>query len=365
MKKEYFFCRPGTPALGIPGQAFGKQGKRKSVTENRSLWTIARGQFKKNVLSVAGMWTILVMVFVAVFADFLANDKPLVMKYRDSLYVPILRSYCVSLGFTRWQKEFLNKDFKTDIDYDWAVFPPVPYTANNIDMDHPLDRPGSTHWLGADEIGRDVLSGLIHGTRISLSVGIVAVGIYVFIGVILGALAGFYGGATDVTISRLIEIMITFPTFFLIITVIAFLPPSIMLIMIVIGITGWPGIARFTRGEFLKVRNMEYISAAQAMGLSDTRTIFIHILPNSLAPVLVSAAFGIAGAILTESALSFLGFGVPATTVSWGSILSAARGNTYAWWLAVFPGLSIFITVTAFNLVGEGLRDSLDPRLKE
>jgi peptide/nickel transport system permease protein len=314
---------------------------------------------------MAGFWVIVIMVLIALLADFMANSKPLVMRYNDRVYFPIVRSYVVSLGLARWQPELLNKDFKTDFPGARAIFPPVPYTANNIDMENPLAPPGRVHWLGTDEIGRDVLAGIIHGTRISLSVGVVAVGIYIALGIIIGALAGFYGGAIDITISRLIEIMITFPTFFLIITVIAFLPPSIFLIMVVIGITGWPGIARFTRAEFLKVRGTEYITAARGLGFSDVRTIFVHILPNALAPVFVSAAFGIAGAILVESALSFLGFGVPATTVSWGSILSNARGNTYAWWLAVFPGFLIFLTVTAYNLVGEGLRDSLDPRLKE
>jgi peptide/nickel transport system permease protein len=331
---------------------------------NKSLWQLAIIQFKKNKLSMSGFWVIISIIVVALFADFLASDKPLIMKYEGNLYFPIVRSYSVALGAARWQPAFVNKSFKKDLAYEWAIFPVVPYTANNIDMEHPLAPPGRLHWLGTDEIGRDVLAGIIHGTRISLSVGIVAVSIYIFIGILLGSLAGFYGGMVDMVISRFVEIMITFPTFFLIITVIAFLPPSIFLIMAVIGITGWPGIARFTRGEFLKVRNMEYISAAQMMGFSDLRTILVHILPNALAPVFVSAAFGVAGAILVESALSFLGFGVPATVVSWGSILSAARGNTYAWWLAVFPGFLIFITVTAYNLVGEGLRDSLDPRLK-
>jgi peptide/nickel transport system permease protein len=206
---------------------------------------------------------------------------------------------------------------------------------------------------------------MIHGSKVSLSVGFVAVSIATFIGIFLGALAGYYGGKVDVLISRLIEVMICFPTFFLILTVLAFLPPSIYNIMIIIGLTGWPGIARLVRGEFLKQRQMDYVAAAKAVGASDLRIIFSHILPNSLAPVLVSATFGVAGAILVESSLSYLGFGVPPPTPSWGEILSQSKHYIdFAWWLTVFPGAAIFLTVTAYNLVGEGLRDAVDPRLK-
>jgi peptide/nickel transport system permease protein len=193
----------------------------------------------------------------------------------------------------------------------------------------------------------------------------VAVSIYVLIGVIIGALAGYYGGVVDIVASRLIEIMLTIPTFFLIITVVAFLPPSILNIMVVIGITNWPTVARLTRGEFLKAKSLDYVVAARALGATDVRTIFCHILPNTLAPVFVAATFGVASAILIESTLSFLGFGVPPSTASWGSILSNARQLLPSgWWLTVFPGLAIFLTVTSYNLVGEGLRDAADPRFK-
>jgi peptide/nickel transport system permease protein len=193
----------------------------------------------------------------------------------------------------------------------------------------------------------------------------VAVSIYVLIGLIVGAIAGYYGGALDVIASRLIEIMLTIPTFFLIITVVAFLPQSIFNIMIVIGVTHWPTVARLTRGEFLKTKSLDYVVAARALGATDLRTIVRHILPNTLAPIFVAATFGVASAILIESTLSFLGFGVPPSTASWGSILSNARQLLpTAWWLTAFPGLAIFLTVTSYNLVGEGLRDAADPRLR-
>ena len=208
------------------------------------------------------------------------------------------------------------------------------------------------------------MAGMIHGSRISLSSGFVAVGIAVIIGVILGALAGYFGSWIDMAVSRLFEIMLSIPTFFLLITVAAIFRPSIFMTMIIIGLTSWVGIARFTRSEFLRIRNLDYVTAAISLGVSSRKIMFQHILPNALAPVIVSVVLGIAGAILVESSLSFLGIGVPAELVTWGSILNEASGATFAWWLAVFPGFAIFITVLAYYLVGEGLREVLDPRLR-
>ena len=193
-----------------------------------------------------------------------------------------------------------------------------------------------------------------------MSVGFVAVAISIIIGVIIGALAGYYGGKTDLLLSRFIEIIMCFPTFILILTILAFLRPSIYNIMMVIGFFGWTGVARLIRAEFLKLKKQEFVLAAKALGLSDFRIIFSHILRNALAPILVSATFGIAGAILTESALSFLGFGVPPPTPSWGEIISQANNYVdFAWWLTIFPGVAIFITVVSFNLIGEGFKKYL------
>jgi peptide/nickel transport system permease protein len=186
----------------------------------------------------------------------------------------------------------------------------------------------------------------------------------VIIGVILGALAGYFGSWIDIAVSRFFEIMMSIPTFFLLITVAAIFRPSIFLTMTIIGLTSWVGIARFTRSEFLRIRNLDYVTAAIAVGVSNRKVMFQHILPNALAPVIVSVVLGIAGAIHVESSLSFLGIGVPAELVTWGSILNEASGATFAWWLAVFPGFAIFITVLAYYLVGEGLREVLDPRLR-
>ena len=236
---------------------------------------------------------------------------------------------------------------------------------NRIDIVHILRPPSAEHPLGTDDLGRDVLARMAHGARISLSVGFVAVGIAIAIGLVVGLLAGYYGGWVDAVLMRFVDMMLCFPTFFLILSVIAFIGPSIWNIMIIIGLTGWMGVARLVRAEVLSIRERDYILAAKALGASDARIIFRHVLPNALSPVLVSATLGVAGAILTESALSFLGIGVQPPTPSWGNILTAGKDNIeFAWWLSLFPGLAILITVLGYNLLGEGIRDAADPRLK-
>jgi peptide/nickel transport system permease protein len=235
-----------------------------------------------------------------------------------------------------------------------------------IDIAHRLEPPSWQFPLGTDDLGRDVLTRILYGARISLLVGFVAVGIATAIGIVLGALAGYYGKWIDATLMRFVDIMLCFPTFFLILAVIAFLEPSIWNIMIIIGLTGWMGVARLVRAEFLSLRERDFVQAARALGASDRRIIFRHLLPNALSPVLVSATLGVAGAILTESALSFLGIGVQPPTPSWGNMLIVGKQTLgTAWWLSAFPGVAILLTVLGYNLLGEGIRDALDPRIRE
>ena len=270
-------------------------------------------RFSRNKLSVLGTITILLLIMVAALAPFLA-----------------------------------------------------PYDPTSIDVHHVLSPPNLKHPLGTDELGRDLLSRIIWGSRISLKVGFVAVGISVLIGIVIGALAGFYGGLIDAILMRFVDIMLAFPTFFLILAVISILEQNIFTIMVVIGITSWMDVARLVRAEFLSLKEKDFVSAARAVGASDKRLIFNHILPNALSPVFVAATFGVAGAILIESGLSFLGLGVQPPDPSWGNILTAGKDNIeVAWWLSLFPGFAILITVLSYNLVGEGLRDALDPRLWE
>ncbi|PIV24083.1 MAG: peptide ABC transporter permease [Deltaproteobacteria bacterium CG_4_8_14_3_um_filter_45_9] len=268
--------------------------------------------FKKNRLGVGGLVIIVIVFFIAIFASFLS-----------------------------------------------------PYDYGKTDVSLKLKSPSFQHYLGTDQLGRDVFSRMLYGSQISLSVGFVAVGISILIGILVGAMAGYKGGWVDSLLMRFVDIMLSFPSFFLILTVVAILRPNIYNVMIVIGITSWEGTARFVRAEFLSLRERDYVQAARALGVKDRRIIFRHILPNALAPVFVTASLGVASAILIEAGLSFLGFGVQPPAPSWGNILT--EGRTYifdAWWLTVFPGLAILITVLSFNLFGEGLRDAIDPRLR-
>jgi peptide/nickel transport system permease protein len=236
---------------------------------------------------------------------------------------------------------------------------------NRIDVLKVLRPPSADHPLGTDELGRDVLARMVYGAKISLKVGFVAVGIATVIGLLVGLTAGYYGGWIDAILMRFVDIMLCFPTFFLILSAIAFLGPSIYNIMLIIGLTGWMGVSRLVRAETLSLRERDFVAAARAQGAGDARIILRHILPNSLAPVLVAATLGVAGAILTESALSFLGIGVQPPTPSWGNILTAGKDNIeFAWWLSVYPGLAILVTVLGYNLLGEGIRDAADPRLR-
>ncbi|HVN24181.1 MAG TPA: ABC transporter permease [Syntrophorhabdales bacterium] len=239
----------------------------------------------------------------------------------------------------------------------------APHNPLETNLKNVLAAPSFSHPFGTDVLGRDVLARVIYGSRVSLLVGFVSVGIATIIGLILGAISGFYGGIVDEIIMRFVDLMMCFPTFFLILAVIAFLEPSIWNIMAVIGLTSWMGISRLVRAEFLSIKSKEFVMAARAQGLSNMRIIFSHILPNALAPVYVVATLGIGGAILTESALSFLGIGVQPPTPSWGNILIQAKDNIeIAWWLSLYPGIAIFLTVMGYILLGEGLSDILDPR---
>jgi len=241
-----------------------------------------------------------------------------------------------------------------------------PYDPSAIDLSKRLVGPSWEHLLGTDQLGRDLFSRMVYGTRISISIGFVAVGISVLIGVILGSLAGYFGGRLDGLIMRFVDMMLCFPTFFLILAVIALLEPNIFTIMAVIGATSWMGVARLIRAEILSLKEQEFILAARAIGAGPFRIIVRHLIPNAITPVLVSATLGVAAAILVESSLSFLGIGVQPPTPSWGNILTEGKFVLgIGWWLTFFPGLAILITVLAYNLLGEGLRDLLDPRLKD
>jgi len=249
-----------------------------------------------------------------------------------------------------------------------AVLAPVlaPWDPNRPDTKKILNAPSRSHWLGTDPLGRDVLSRVLYGSRVSLAVGFVSVGIAAAIGVLLGAAAGYHGGMVDNIVMRLVDLMLVFPRFFLLLAVLAFLKPSIWTIMTVIGLTGWMGVARLVRAEFLTLREREFVIWSESVGAGALRIIFRHILPNAVAPILVAMTLGIPAAILTEAGLSFLGLGVQPPYATWGNILNDGRDYIeIAWWLTLYPGLAILVTVLSYNLVGEEIRDALDPRLRQ
>lgn len=249
-----------------------------------------------------------------------------------------------------------------------AVLAPVlaPWDPHLPDVKKILDPPSRSHWLGTDQLGRDVLSRILYGSRVSLAVGFVSVGIATAVGVLLGSLAGYAGGILDAAIMRFVDLMLVFPRFFLLLAVLAFLHPTIWTIMAVIGLTGWMGVARLVRAEFLSLKEREFVLWSQAVGANGFRIVWRHILPNAMAPVLVAMTLGIPAAILTESGLSFLGLGVQPPFATWGNILNDGKDSIeIAWWLSLYPGLAILLTVLFYNLLGEGIRDALDPRLRQ
>jgi peptide/nickel transport system permease protein len=242
----------------------------------------------------------------------------------------------------------------------------APWDPNRPDVRKILDSPSKAHPLGTDQLGRDVLSRMLYGARVSLAVGFVSVGIATIIGIALGAAAGYHGGTMDALVMRLVDLMLVFPRFFLLLAVLAFLKPSIWTIMAVIGLTGWMSVARLVRAEFLSLKEREFVLWSQSIGASSFRTIWRHILPNAVGPVLVAMTLGIPAAILTESGLSFLGLGVQPPHATWGNILNEGKDAIeIGWWLSAYPGLAILVTVLSYNLLGEGIRDALDPRLRQ
>jgi peptide/nickel transport system permease protein len=323
--------------------------RREIESSGRLTWR----RFRHSKLAAAALFYVCAMSLIAFFAPLIANRKPLLERTASGWSSPALADY--------WLED-------PDLDpvtqpATYTLRAPIPFSPNTIDLRSRLAAPTGSHYLGTDDLGRDVFARMIHGARVSLTVGLLATLIALVVGSFFGAMAGYYGGAADWIVSRTIEVVLCFPFLFLVLGIVALFKPSMTTLMIALGLTSWTSEARYIRGEFLRIREAEFAQAARASGARDGRIIFRHLLPNALAPVIVSASFGVAAAILTESALSFLGLGVPLPTASWGSVLSAAHEHIdYAWWLVLFPGLAIFSTVAAFNIVGERMREALDPR---
>lgn len=327
-----------------------KNKKEKHASFMSMVWQ----RYKKSKLGMFAIAMIGLFSFIALFSFILANDKPIVMIENGNVSFPAVYSKAKIGDYKKYTAE---KNI-------FAIFPPIPYSPYRTDIYNRFAPPSREHIMGTDDLGRDIASRMIHGAWVSLRVGFAATVITLAIGLILGMLSGYYGGIVDIVISRFIEIIICFPSFFLILALISVMRPSVFNIVLVLGLFGFTGVARLVRGEFMKIKNMEYIEAAKMSGISNTKIIFKHMLPNAITPVLIYLAFGVSGAILAESGLSFLGFGVQPPTASWGQIMDIAQQDLRNWWLFLFPGFAIFYTVLGYNILGETLRDALDPKYK-
>jgi peptide/nickel transport system permease protein len=344
-------------------------------------WRQAWGRFRRRKLAMIALAYVLFMMAVALFSPAIVGTKPVVTRYKGALYFP-------ALGYfnRKWENPIFRTDKFRDVypanltkndPQSWAVWPLVyqdpyrrvrdgewPGQPGNPTRDQ--GRPTRVNLFGANRAGVDVFAQMVHGTRTAILVGFVSMGIASVIGVSVGAMAGYFGRWVDMLLSRVIEVVMCVPGLVLILALVAVLErPTIWHLMAVLGATRWTGIARLTRGEFLRLREADFVTAARATGVSGFGIMFRHIFRNALAPVLVPISFGIASAILLESALSFLGFGAPPPNPSWGTLLEAGRSNLQLWWLIVFPGAAIFLTVLAYNLIGEGLQEATDPRLRQ
>jgi peptide/nickel transport system permease protein len=251
-----------------------------------------------------------------------------------------------------------------------AIFAPwlAPYDPSQQHLLEALSPPGKKFLLGTDDLGRDTLSRLLYGAQVSLLVGFTSIAGSIFIGTVVGAVAGYFGGMIDAILMRFVDVIISFPSLFLLITLVTIFEPSLLTLIIVFALFGWTGTARLVRGEFLSLRSREFVLAAKTMGIRSWRIIFSHILPNAMGPIVVSATLGIGGVILAETSLSYLGLGIQPPKPSWGNMLQSAQSLKImieAWWFTLFPGFMILITVLAFNFVGDGLRDAFDPKINE
>jgi peptide/nickel transport system permease protein len=350
-------------------------------TKSRGYWAEVWLRFRRQRLSMIALAFVAFLSLVAICAPLIVGTKPIICKYKGRIYFPAMYYYNTDWELSsifqkdRFRARYPENLTKKDPD-SWAIWPLVyqdPYRQirENEWPGQPANptgdkgAPSRYNLFGTTQKGWDVFAGMVHGTMVALSVGFISMGIAASIGITVGSLAGYFGGWVDMILSRLIELVYCIPTLVLILSLISILDHvSIWHLMAVIGATSWTSIARLARAEFIKLRSSEFVTAARGLGATGGRIILRHILPNSLAPLLVPISFGIAASILTESALSFLGFGASPPNASWGTLLNAARSNLQMWWLVVFPGAAIFLTVLTYNLIGEGLQEATDPRLR-
>ncbi len=328
---------------------------------SRKRWRI----FKRKKLALASIWILGLFCFLSYSAEWWANSKPLVLKYNNVTYFPIVKTYAAA-EFN--QLDQVNPDYRRIVlsENDWAVWPVIrwdPYESNQGVERYPSP-PSKENWLGTDDRGRDILTRLLYGLRYSMTYALLVWLITFILGTIAGGIMGWKGGSVDFWGQRVVEILSTVPQFFLLIIIIAIFKPSLGLLVLISCLFGWISISYYVRGEFLKNRKMEFVEGARAVGASDLRVFFKHLLPNSLSPLITFTPFVISGNIVGLASLDYLGFGLTPPTPSWGELLNQDQQNfTIGWWLAVFPSLVMFFTLTMLSLIGEATRDAMDPRL--
>ncbi|MBT2968651.1 MAG: ABC transporter permease [Candidatus Thiodiazotropha sp. (ex Ctena orbiculata)] len=385
-----------------------------AVNRRQSYWRRILGQTFVRWGARLGLLWVAILALVGVFAPFLASSFPLLLSRQGEIASPVLSylqpvdvvflvGFITLLLLYPWRITLLRKSLvmlgvlglsalfaylwvkpqqlviyeqyrvaEAAGEYDWVVYAPIPYSPKDYQRDRgdtgleaPLSQGSRAHWFGTEQNGADVLSRMVHASRIALGIGFVATGIAMLLGVIIGGLMGYFSGVVDILGMRLVEIFEAVPTLFLLLTFVAFFGRSLYIMMVIIGITSWPGYARYVRAEFLRLRKQDFVQAAEAAGLPLPSILFRHMLPNGMGPVLVAASFGVASAILAEATLSFLGLGL-VDDPSWGEMLNqAVQSSRFNWWMAAFPGGAIFLTVFAYNLIGESLRDAIDPYLSK
>ena len=322
-------------------------------------------RFKNRKSAVVSCVILMVMVVLTLMAPVLSNSKPLVLKYGGDWYFPLLADYPAE-SFEQGGALYVNYrslDLKDGDILIWPLIPWNPYESNESVDTYPSP-PSSENWMGTDESGRDVASRLLYGFFYSITYAVLVWFLSLLIGIVLGGAMGFFGGRFDIIMQRMVEVWSMIPTIFLLLILVAIFTPNLIWLVIISTIFGWIGISQYVRGEFLKNRKREYVEAARALGASRRKIIFKHILPNSLTPIITFTPFVISGHIMGLAGLDYLGFGLPVPTPSWGELLSqATRHFSVAWWLAVFPFLAFFVTLTLLNLVGEGVRDAMDPNM--
>jgi peptide/nickel transport system permease protein len=341
------------------------------ASQSVGFWKETWRRFLRRKEAVIALGLVSILALIAILSPAIAGTKPIVCQYKGKIYFPAMSYFNESWENPIFQKDRFRKRYPLNLPkkdpQSWAIWPLSfndPY--RRVEDNEWPNRPGNPrgdqsgptkmNLFGTDETGVDVFAKMVHGTRIALLVGFVSMGIATAIGMLIGAIGGYFGGWIDSLLSRFTEVVMCIPTLVLILALYS---------LVIIGATGWPGISRLMRAEFLKIKQADYVAAARVSGISPIKIILRYILPNALAPVLVPVTFGIASAILLENSLSFLGFGAPPPNPSWGSVLSSAHGNYQLWWLTVYPGLAVFLTVLSYNVIGEALQEATDPRLRE